>query len=526
MFRKDKTLKGVLLFNAISAIGGGIALITGTLPVPVMLLRHTPFDSFVIPGLFLGIIIGGSALAGAVALRAQPRRSRLISAAAGVIMVGWIAGETILVRGFSVLQGLYLLTGLIVVVLSWGLPESADVSQPEPLPAAAPKARPGRRTVLKAAAAGGATIVVAGTGALSYRAYDTGAFEPGRGHAFDPWQHWQDTEGPLGAVAAAVLAANPHNSQAWAFHVTDTAVEVYADPARRTGTLDALGRETNVGLGCAIENLALAARDRGLAPAVTLRPNGSSRAMVAHVELAPTAPEHSVLYDAIGNRHTNRGPYAAREVPLGTLADIVDVAGLPGVSVHWVTEREPKAALGRLMVDAAMAITHDQQQSRDSFAWFRSSDEDIQRHRDGLTLDAQGMSPVMLSLAKMLPASSRAAGDSFWVNQTRDVHTKTAAAYGIITVADPYNATTQLLGGRLLQRIHLGATHRGLALQHMNQITERIDRERATGATTTFAARIAELLPAGSQPLVVFRVGFPMREARPSPRRPVSQVTR
>ena len=132
MFRKDKTLKGVLLFNAISAIGGGIGLITGTLPVPTMLLRHTSFDSFVIPGLFLGIIIGGSALAGAIALRAQARRSRLISAAAGVIMVGWIAGETILVGGFSWLQGLYLLTGLLVLVLSWYLPGHADAAEVEP----------------------------------------------------------------------------------------------------------------------------------------------------------------------------------------------------------------------------------------------------------------------------------------------------------------------------------------------------------------------------------------------------------
>lgn len=526
MFRKDKTLKGVLLFNALSAIGGGIGLVTGTLPVPTILLRHTPFDSFVIPGLFLGIIIGGSALTGAIALRAKARRARLISSAAGVIMVGWIAGETILVRGFSWLQGLYLLTGIVVVVLSWYLPVPRHTAEVEPHTDVAPKARPGRRSVLKAAAAGGATIVVAGTGALSYRAYDTGALEPGRGHAFDPWRRWQDTKGTLGAVAAAVLAANPHNSQPWAFHTTDTHVDVYADTTRRTGTLDALGRETHVGLGCAIENLTLAARARGLAPAVTLLPNGPSGALVAHVELAHTAPEHSVLYDAIGNRHTNRGPYAAREVPLGTLADIVDVAGLPGVSVHWVTEPGAKAALGRLMLDAAIAITRDQQQSRDSFAWFRSSDEDIQRHRDGLTLDAQGMSPIMLSMAKMLPASSRAAGDAFWLDQTRDVHTKTAAAYGIITVADPYDPATQLLGGRLLQRIHLGATHRGLALQHMNQITERIDRERATGAPATFAARFAQSLPAGSQPLVVFRVGYPMREARPSPRRPVSQVTR
>jgi hypothetical protein len=125
MSRKHKTLKGVLLFNALSAVGGAIGLVTGRLPVPTMLLRHTPFDTFVIPGLFLGIVIGGSAMFGAIAMLTHATRARLISAASGVIMVGWIAGETILVRGFSWLQGLYLLTGLLVVVLSGDLPEPA-----------------------------------------------------------------------------------------------------------------------------------------------------------------------------------------------------------------------------------------------------------------------------------------------------------------------------------------------------------------------------------------------------------------
>ena len=135
MTRNGKTLVGVLLFNALSALGGGIGLVSGTLPVPTVLLRHTPFDSYVIPGLFLGIIIGVSALVAAVSLLAHARRSRLVSAAAGVNMVGWIAGETILVEGFSWLQGFYLLTGLLVVVMSWYLPVSAPPAERAPLPA-------------------------------------------------------------------------------------------------------------------------------------------------------------------------------------------------------------------------------------------------------------------------------------------------------------------------------------------------------------------------------------------------------
>jgi hypothetical protein len=136
-----KTLIGISAFNALSALGGGISLVTGTLPVPKALLRHTPFDSYVIPGLFLGIIIGGSALAGTVALLTHARRSRFISAAAGVTMVGWIAGETILVRGFSWLQGLYLLTGLIVGVGCWYLPIATHASESSPAPSVASGAR-------------------------------------------------------------------------------------------------------------------------------------------------------------------------------------------------------------------------------------------------------------------------------------------------------------------------------------------------------------------------------------------------
>ena len=111
-----RTLVGLHLFNALSAVGGGIALIAGGLGVPTTLLRHTPFDSFVVPGIFLAAVIGGSATIGATALLAHWRRGLVISAAAGAVMVGWILGETLLVEGFSWLQGLYLLTGSIVVI--------------------------------------------------------------------------------------------------------------------------------------------------------------------------------------------------------------------------------------------------------------------------------------------------------------------------------------------------------------------------------------------------------------------------
>lgn len=152
-----------------------------------------------------------------------------------------------------------------------------------------------RRCVAKGIAAGAATVVVAGTGVLSYRVFDNGVLDTDGGRALDPWRRCRDTDGPLGAVAAAVLAANPHNSQPWAFRVTDTAVEVYADTARGTGTLDAAGREMYVGLGCAIENLVLAARARGLAPTLTLLPDGPGSDLLLHHRGAAVAHSGPLL---------------------------------------------------------------------------------------------------------------------------------------------------------------------------------------------------------------------------------------
>ena len=416
-------------------------------------------------------------------------------------------------------------------------PADQEIRPPHPGPvedAAASTADPAeqaphqhaRRSILKAIGLAGATVAVAGTGALSYRVFDSAALAPSGGHAYEPWRSWSSGTGPLGAVACAVLAANPHNTQPWVFHVTDTAIDVFADPQRTIGTVDPVLREQHIGLGCALENLVLGCRARGLEPHVTLLPGGGAGGLVAHLSLSPGATTTGPVYEAIGRRHTNRGPYAGTPLPASVLAALVDTSELAGVAVHWVTGPDETSALGRLMGDAALALTQDEQQSRDSFAWFTGSDDEIQQRRDGMTLDAQGLSPLILSLGKLLPASSRTAGDAFWVDQTLTVQTRTATAYAVVTAADAHDRASQLAAGRLLQRVHLTATARGIALQPMNQITERIDRESTTGAVATFGPRFARLLPPGAQPLVTFRVGYPLREALPSPRRTIAAVTR
>ena len=57
----------------------------------------------------------------------------------------------------------------------------------------------------------------------------------------------------------AILAPSSHNSQPWKFNVTKDEILVFVDKSRRLQVADADQRELYVSLGCALENLIIAA---------------------------------------------------------------------------------------------------------------------------------------------------------------------------------------------------------------------------------------------------------------------------
>lgn len=378
----------------------------------------------------------------------------------------------------------------------------------------------------------GTTIAIAG--GVVWRAYDTGVFGVGEGPAFEPWIDWRDTppDGPTSLVRAAILAANPFNTQPWLFRVTDSAIEIYADNTRNTGAFDPYLRELRIGLGCAIENLMLAAPANGYAATLTVLSSTLAGAtgrpdkeLVARVVLDRGPVTETELYRAIPHRHTNRAPYdAARPVPPDFIAALEGIVA--GERDVWVRLVE-KDRFVDLCEQAVLADLGDIDARKGTARWTRDW-RSLRRLHDGTSIDESGLPPLRVAAMKFLPAAFQGGSPKDITKLIKAGYTdllRTGRLFGLIAVRDLYDQVQSVQAGRIWQRAHLLATARGLAARPANQPVQLVDHERMHGKPPREAAVLTSLTnDAAWRPTFMFFMGYPTRDAVRSARRGVTEV--
>jgi hypothetical protein len=123
-------------------------------------------------------------------------------------------------------------------------------------------------------------------------------------------------------VEAAGLAPSVHNTQPWRFVARPDGLELHADNSRKLEVLDPDGRQLHLSCGAALLHARVGARALGLDAEVRLLPDPAEPAYLAKLGLtAGTAPsdDEVALAAAILRRHTHRGPFEDRPIPLPVL---------------------------------------------------------------------------------------------------------------------------------------------------------------------------------------------------------------
>ena len=113
-----RTLTALVVFGALSALVGAVlAIAANGAGVPLEYLANSPFSSYFVPGLILGVVVGGTQLAAAVALLAKRHAALLLSAVAGFGMLTWIFAELVIIQQYSWLQTAYFILGGLELIL-------------------------------------------------------------------------------------------------------------------------------------------------------------------------------------------------------------------------------------------------------------------------------------------------------------------------------------------------------------------------------------------------------------------------
>ena len=375
-----------------------------------------------------------------------------------------------------------------------------------------------RRELLKLALAGSVGVSLIGAA----RAARVGLFDRRPDEA---WTDLAREHGVRALAAAGILAANPHNSQPWSFGIGDQRLDVHVDPRRALGPVDPFLRQMLLGIGCAIENIVVAATTQGLFATTALLPDPDEPTLAASIALSQSGVAVDSHAAALSRRHTNRGPYHRdRPIDAQVMRSLEQqAAGSSAVLALF----DASSARGRVFSDVVLAATaaliDDAVFMTATDAWFRWTRRDVREHRDGPALDCAGLVPATLIAAQLAPRPSASRYHDSWLAATRDIHLATAPTYGIIAVPDAARPEELLDAGRLWQRLHLEATLHDVALQPLDQWLELVDRARQRGISLmTHSA--AQLAPPGFSPVMMFRAGRAVRPALPSARRHLEDV--
>ncbi|WP_448664688.1 Acg family FMN-binding oxidoreductase [Sphingomonas sp. CJ20] len=353
----------------------------------------------------------------------------------------------------------------------------------------------------------GGGAIVAGAAAAGYGCSGTGSMAA-YADAMAAQRALLSAHPPLAElIRYATLAASGHNTQPWRFQPDPRRIAILPDFARRTHVVDPDDHHLFASLGCAAENLALAAAASGRRGEPRFDPHAAGSVVL---DFATGPAERSALFDAIPKRQSTRADYDGRRVPPADLATLAAAARVPGVDLVLLTAPPQIDRVLELVQSGNRAQMTDPAFMRELKQWLRFNPRQALAHGDGLFGPASGNPAVPAWLGGLFFdwAFTAASENDKYARQIR------SSAGVAVFVSEQADKDHWVRAGHACQRFALQATALGLRHAFINQPVE------VAALRPELAALIG--MP-GRRPDLVMRFGY--GPTMPfSPRRPAAAV--
>lgn len=307
-------------------------------------------------------------------------------------------------------------------------------------------------------------------------------------------------------IRYAILAPSVHNTQPWAFSVEGDTIRILADQNRCLRAADRDMRDMYLSLGCAIENLTIAAEHFGFHPAAHYLPEPQNLMLAATVTMSPDgrpAPSEVFgLFRAIPVRKTNHARFSPESISMHELHHLTACCIEEGVSVLLTSDDSKKRRFADLLMQADIIRFSDRQYVEELDYWVRQGAYDT---------------PWMVKKLHVLASRCR---NGEMPNDLEIL--KDAPVLGTVATEED-DRISQIVAGRVFERIFLRATSLGLSLEPITYVLQVPETKASVRNLMQDVER--ELNVETKQfPQVTFRIGYSMEEPHHSSRRPLEEV--
>jgi hypothetical protein len=297
-------------------------------------------------------------------------------------------------------------------------------------------------------------------------------------------------------IRYAILAPSGHNAQPWRFAVDDEWIKVLSDHSRALPVVDPDGRELNISIGCAVENLITAAKHFGNVPEVRYFPDGIDGECAAKIGISKSvAAGENDLFNSITKRHTNRGLYEDRPIQPENLDKLTKYV-IEGLRVDFLKSNDIKKEIADMAANGDILQFNNPQYRKELGYWVGQG--------------AFGQKGITAKLGKFFISHINSGKK---VSEEEKKLIESCPMFAVISSMDD-DKLSWIKTGEIYQRIALATTGMGIMQHPMNQGLIEVPENRE---------RLRKLLGINEIPQFAFRLGY-AKPVKHQVRRPIEEA--
>ncbi len=296
-------------------------------------------------------------------------------------------------------------------------------------------------------------------------------------------------------VNYGIKAPSGHNTQPWLYAVNDNEINIYPDFSRALPVVDSDNHALYISLGCALENIVIAASKYGLRAEVHLMTSKGDNPYIKISLSSDDSIQKDELVEYIEDRQSIRNEYENRQVPAYDLESLKNAVHFHEIDILILKNSEDIERLEPLIIEGSNLQFQKRAFVDELVSWIRFSRKEAAGKGDGLWSKSMGF-----------PAMNRFIGNivmKYFVSAKSEAKRwkkLIQASDGFaLFLARENDVVHWVRLGRAFQRFGLTATKLNISHAHVNMPCEELEVRK----------KLVEQFNLGSKhPLLLIRFGY------------------